>query len=348
MLCPVAILSDCLILQQEDDSPHRRTLCTVLIVSRLSLIWFNFIIFLFSFEFRVFLVLYAERGLVKNGQPNLHLFYQLFWIVVVTFVFSGLASSFGGNLLKGNFLLQDLNRAKACLLGNMPNYSVQIHFKKKAIIYAFISIGFFGLVRFKLKVRRFISGLCPNGRMSCVGNFKRNVINLNQTFLGFVWWCFAMTFCCISIDYGDGYLSAKTQFWIWNLSGFLGYEGMQLFLPFLLDVPSQGSVPSTNPEFYVRKPNLEPRIPKYSIDNVNTNISKFIYTRKYEPKPEFSQRQAPQSNCWLVKDILQSGELDDIQESSSHLHMVSGAVFDFRKDFSDTSKIVIELTPVDC
>ena len=251
---------------------------------------------------------------MKNCQPNLRLFCQLFWIIVVAFVFMSHAASLGGNLLKGKYVLQDLNRAKACLLGNVPKQSVQTHFKKKAIVYSFIGIGIFYLLYFKLKVKRFISGLCPNGRMSCMGNFKRNVISLNQTFWWFMWWCFAITFCCISVDYGDGYLSAKTQFWIWNLSGFIGYEGMQLCLPFLVDVQSQGKVSTANPEFYVRQPILEPRVHSIYSDIGNLNVSRFIYTQKYESPPKLSQRKAIKSKYWLVKEKEGNGKIVKLPE----------------------------------
>ena len=113
-------------------------------------------------------------------------------------------------------------------------------------------------------------------------------------------------------------------------------------MPFLLDVPSQGTAPTPNQEFYIRQPNLEPRIPKYSIDHVNPNISRFIYSKKYKPKPEVSQREALQSKYWLVK------ELDDEQDNSSQLYRVSEAVLEARKDFPGTSRMVIGLPQVDC
>ena len=183
----------------------------------------------------------------------------------------------------------------------MSNHSVIIQSKKKFGAYAFIALGFFCFVYFKFKVKHLISGLCPNGRMSCLGKFKRNVINLNQTFWWFMWWCFFMTFCCISIDYGDGYLSAKTQFWIWNISGFIGYEGMHLFIPFLLDVPSQGEILTENPEFYVRKPVLEPRLLTIPTNNINPNESPVMHSNKYKHRAEISQRQPHTSKHGLVK-----------------------------------------------
>ena len=107
VLCPVALICNSLILLQEDDSPHRRTLCTVLIMSRHSIILFYWVILLFSFHFRLFLVLYADRGLLKNGKPNLKLFCQLYWVVMVVLLIFCFAMFPGKNLLKGNFILQD-------------------------------------------------------------------------------------------------------------------------------------------------------------------------------------------------------------------------------------------------
>ena len=158
-----------LILLQEDDSPHRRTLCAVLVVSRMSLIFLYFNALLFSYCFRLFLVLYADRGLVKNCQPNLGLFCQLYWVVVAGFLVFSFANGFGVNMIKGNYILQDLNRGQACLLGNIPDHSVKVQYTKKAITYVLIASAFIRLVYFKFKVKRFITGLCPNGKMSCLG-----------------------------------------------------------------------------------------------------------------------------------------------------------------------------------
>ena len=311
VLCPVSLTCNSVLLLQEDDSPHRKTLCTVLIMSRLSIILFYWVILLFSFHFRLFLVLYADRGLVKNGKPNLDLFCKLYWVVIVVLLIFGFAMFHGGNLLKGNFILQDSNRLRACLLGNMPEHSNKIHLKKKAIVYAFIVIAFFRLLQFKIQVKHFILGLCPNGRMSCIGNFKRNAINLNQTFWWSLWWCFASTLCCISVDYGHGYLSSKSQFWIWNMSGFILYEGTLLFLPFFLDVPNLGTVLTPNLEFYVRKPILEPRIRYIPLEEVNTNVSRFINRKKCKNNPGFSRNQVLSRKIWFCQDFNESGTLSE-------------------------------------
>ena len=268
---------------------------------------------------------------MKNCQPNLRLFSQIFWVVVIIFIVLGYGTILGGNLLQGKSVLQDLNRAKACLLGNVPYHSAQMQFKKKSIAFTFIALSLFRLVQFKFKVKRFITGLCPNGRMSCVGYFKRNVISLNQCFWWFLWWLFFMTFCCISVDYGDGYLSAKTQFWIWNLSGFIGYEGLHLFLPLLLDVPGQGKDNRSNQGFYVRKPMLEPRKPMMPTQKEHNT---FIYTKKYEPNPDFSKIQAPPSAYLFVKELQEQEGLSGISESNITFHRVRRRLGGIQESFS--------------
>ena len=297
-------------------------------------------------------MLYADRGLVKNGKPNLDLFCQLYWVVVVAFFIFCFALVQGVNLLKGNYILQNSNRGKACLLGNMPEHASELHFKNMVTVYAFLGCVFFRLLQFKLKVKRFILGLCPYGKMACLGNFKRNVINLNQTFWWSLWWCLASTLCCISVDYGQGYISAKTQFWIWNISGFVLYEGTLLFLPFFLDVPGQSKVLSPYTEFYVRKPSLEPRIPNASLEKIRTNESSSIYTKRRKLNVGLSKTQVLSRKVWFVQDINESGTVSEMPrttdsfqgdnkvfvrhgQNSSQFQGVSGDVDMENKDFEE-------------
>ena len=340
-LCPVAVLSNTLLLLEEDDSPHRRTLCTVLIMSRLSIAYFYFNVFLFSFQFRLFLVMYADRGLIKNGRLNLGLFGQLFWVVVASFIVLSFALVHGRNLLEGQFLVQNMNRERACLLGNTPEHSSKIQSKGKAIVYALVAISFVRLVQFKIRGKRFISGLCPNGRMSCLGNFRRNVINLDQTFLWFLWWCLAGTFCCFSLDYGDGYFSVKTQFWIWNFSSFISYEGLNLVIPFFLCVPSQGKKVTPSTEFYVRNPILEPRIPRCFSEKVNTTVCHPISAKGYKSKEAFSRKALVVQELQEIgvlsmnpRDIRAEREvLEEMGETFSQFQRVPVGVYGVRTDF---------------
>ena len=98
---------------------------------------------------------------------------------------------------------------------------------------------------------------------------------MSQTYWWLIFCCFAMSFCCLSVDYGQQFLSPEAQFWIWNIFESITYEGIHFILPYFLDIPGQGSCDSDDLDFYVRKPALEPRRPKMS--TLEKNVS-FIYT----------------------------------------------------------------------
>ena len=248
--------------------------CAILILARLSMNNFYLTVLFFSFFFKSFLVLYADRGLVQNGQANLLLFNQLYWLVVLSFLAFVFGVSFGPNILKGDYILHNTNRARACLLGQMPQFSSENHTTKKAIGTTLVMLLFCRMILSKWQVSSFMRRLCPNGRFSCVGKFKRNVIDIKETFLWLVMWCFASFICCLSVDYGRNVLSVQAQFWIWNTSEFLCYEGLHFFLPFLLSLPCQGRQPAAKSEFYVRKPSFEPDRLKLSDKCYSTGIGK--------------------------------------------------------------------------
>ena len=141
----MALLSNAWIILLEDDSPYRESLCALLVMARLSMSYFYSWCMFSSLWFRSFLILYADRGLVKNGQPNLALFSQLYWLVCGSFV----AFFFGvwplGHVIKGRYLLADSNRGRACMLGIMPDNSFEEFTKMK-----FIGIAFNLLVLFRI------------------------------------------------------------------------------------------------------------------------------------------------------------------------------------------------------
>ena len=147
------------------------------------------------------------------------------------------------------------------MLGIMPDNSFEEFTKMKFIGIAFNLLVLSRILYLKRKVKAFLNGLCPKGAMTCLGGFRRNLITFNATFLWIVWWNCVLLFCCISVDYGRSFLSAKTQFWIWNISETLGCEGAHFIFPFLLQLPSQGSAPLGRVDFYVRDPDMEPRRP---------------------------------------------------------------------------------------
>ena len=58
---------------------------------------------LFSFIFRTVLIRFADRGLVLQGQPNLRLFDQLFWVILVPYCCIGLGMAPIHGIIKGTF-----------------------------------------------------------------------------------------------------------------------------------------------------------------------------------------------------------------------------------------------------
>ena len=115
------------------------------------------------------------------------------------------------------------------------------------------------------RVRRFIRGHCPRGRMSCIGVYRRNVITLKETSI------LLNILCCSSVIDSviqavfpnlDKILEGKVLFWIWNIKGISFNEGLFLTLPLFLEIPFECKPPNERGNFYVSAPKiLVPRSP---------------------------------------------------------------------------------------
>ena len=68
----------------------------------------------FSLTFRSVLVRFADRGLVLQGKPNLKLFRQLFWLILIPYCCIGLMMAPLFSIIKGTFT--DAITAKICIL----------------------------------------------------------------------------------------------------------------------------------------------------------------------------------------------------------------------------------------
>ena len=137
---------------------------------------------------------------------------------------------------------------------------------RKLLFAAFGFLGIFFPCYFSTRVYRFLKCLCPNNRMSCIGVYKRNVLNLTQTFFlicyGVLFIIFG--FAVIVFIQEDRYdLSSKSKFWIWNINGIIFCEGFYFFtFPFLIQPLPKAQILQKSPvEFYSRKPNIEPYRP---------------------------------------------------------------------------------------
>ena len=101
---------------------------------------------------------------------------QLYWVVLTSFILvfhSVLPISF---LIKGNFP-EGTGPGRVCLIGLARQQTEEdnakltiLQFMVPLLVTIFISYA-------GLRVRRFLRGHCPRGKMSCIGVYQRNVNN---------------------------------------------------------------------------------------------------------------------------------------------------------------------------
>ena len=105
-----------------------------------------------------------------------------------------------------------------------------------------------------------------------------------------------------------------------------------------------------NLEFFVRKPILEPRIRYIPLEEVNTNVSRFIYRKKCKNNPGFSRNQVLSRKIWFCQDFNESGTLSEkprmagsfqghgegfggVKKSFGKIKRLSGDVYWEKKEF---------------
>ena len=231
----------------------------------------------FSVIFRMVFVVHAHKGLVRGGRPDLKLFHQLYWVITCAWV-AWLHTLYLKYYAKGTFP-EGLKSGKFCLLAplklngdggqslpdlNLGSLSPKTDtFQFAYILLVFPCICLIWLFYFKWRVKRFMNGLCPLGKMSCVGVYRRNVISFNQTLSGAVFWSFFGPMLDMFLQSGltelEGIISRSTMFWIWNIKGFALNDLLFLF-PFVLKIPArQKSFVKPSNFFVIYPKSLEPR-----------------------------------------------------------------------------------------
>ena len=87
----MAVLSNIwLVVLGSQDLEDRVLPCAALILVRNVVPQVYLVAMIFNLVFRSLIIFYADRGLVKDGKPNLGLLRKLFWLVVVAFLLVGL------------------------------------------------------------------------------------------------------------------------------------------------------------------------------------------------------------------------------------------------------------------
>ena len=133
----------------------------------------------FNIVFRTVLIRFSHCGLVHQGRPNLTLFKQLFWVILVPYCTVGIFMSPLKSIIGGTFSVNF--RSKICLLRSVSDFSPRVFVTQNIspLIWPVIAIAFCRYWKFKSK--QYFKGMCPNNNMSSVGKYRRNFASFDQT-----------------------------------------------------------------------------------------------------------------------------------------------------------------------
>ena len=241
-----------------EDRDNRLLSCIVIKTCQTVLVCCYFYTFVFSLIFRAVLIRFSDRGLVVQGRPNLALFQQLYWIVFAAFFCLGIFLHPIVPIMRGTF--EDVTQGRICMLrpieavnyndnSSAPSYLIPVFPAAIAAVYS---------QYFSYKVSKFISGICPNGRMAAIGKYRRNLIDFSGNSRYISLWA---AYTCVAMVLGTPlprtfpHLSPTTLFWIHNGNTLLFiwfFHG--LVLPLTMKLPWLFKSQVKDSYFYVRKP----------------------------------------------------------------------------------------------
>ena len=258
--------------------------------------------FFFGFFFRFFLIRYADRGLVKDGLPQLELFNKLYWVVFTAYVSVGMAHPIT-TIIKGTFF--KFQKLKVCLRlpvadandPNRPNSSSGTF----AIMSPFLCMCMCCFCYYRVK--RYIKGLCPKKQLSCIGRYRRNIINFYESFYMMCLWSSNPFLEVGMIQFMN--LSPVSIFWSYNIMTFFFLDILHgLLFPLFITIFVKFEQPREIrlQKFYVRravvldprryyygKRIIQPKVAIPSTSNKTTQIQNNIYEivpfRKSPPAP---------------------------------------------------------------
>ena len=212
----------------EEESQLRTPLCGILVTSRYIMVYVFTEVLFFSFAFRTFLVVFAERGLVAKGKTNLQLFHQLYWVlfcaffVVLTFIMPI------SHIIRGTFP-KTTNKGQICLLAQ-NNQDIKINQKGVFIEFAYAFLVTIQLFRSNRKTKQFMRGLCPNKNNHCIRVYRRNIINISETMIFHLSWYMILFVDNISVLILQKFeVEPQTVFWMYNALLFIPSFVQHLF-----------------------------------------------------------------------------------------------------------------------
>jgi hypothetical protein len=251
-----------LLLTVQAEGDDRLLACKLLHISHHTITSLFLNTLFFSFLFRVVLIRFAERGLVVRGRLNLKLFDQLYWTIFWAFFVIGINMFPLSRLARGSYDSSTLGRV--CLLRTLQPDEEAVKGRISALVFPCIAEFFNQYLSHK--VRQYLTGLCPGGRMACIGHYRRNLIMLGDTSRYITYWTvFAFidgTLLFIPMIIENTYTTPDMMFWTTNLLTFAFLDVFHgVILPLSMTVPwrEEGGQDKERP-FYTRQPSrLEPR-----------------------------------------------------------------------------------------
>ena len=218
----------------------------------------------FTFVFRTVLIRFAHRGLVLEGRPNLKLFDQLFWVILVPYCSIGIMMAPLVSILRGRFHV--FFDYKVCLFKSIEDHDLW----RKDIMPLFIPFLVWTWCQYlKLKTNRYLNKICPQQKMSSIGKFRRNFTTFEQT-MQFI----QVNFFCVIFYRGFLFslfqtfsLRPETNCLITTQAEYLYIDIFHgTILPMVMEIPSIKSMRrKKHPKFFVRRSKfLEPRRPVMS------------------------------------------------------------------------------------
>ena len=228
---------------------------------------------------RFFLVIFAD-GFVKNGHLDLKLFRQLYWLAWFSFTSIEFTIFAVAPIIKGEFLLAT-SRGRICILVTNVDGSEDEEEEVQMFIMKFVLVlQLVYAIRFVKRIRKYVLGQCPGRKLSSIGKYRRNVVNLGCEF-----WCSVLGSCFPGIDYAVRKISMNQNPEFAFLINFVLVDSaFYLFFVALFFAQSRDNIPSRKLIsdkyfFYISLPkHLEPRRscqiePSLALQGVPTNVS---------------------------------------------------------------------------
>ena len=221
-------------LLKEDQEELRELLCSTQVLARYTLANFSHNIFFFGFLWRTFLILYAE-GFLLNGRINIKLFVQLFWLVTVCFILVGFGIFPLSLLIGGNFAQQSTSWKVCLMIPLAESKGLEGILKRNGVALA-AGLNYIMYVLYNThKANKLLGRLCPQEKMSCIGQYRRNVINYRTTAKMSIFWSLMAVLDVVVVGFNSSYnISPKSVFYVDTAIWFILFELLPFFFTIYL------------------------------------------------------------------------------------------------------------------